>query len=224
MATHTSLKAQCQMIGWGLSSLRAAKTGKGVWLYEGADNLHPEEVVARAVSATGGSCSWCEGGSINLLLKAATLPVLAYRNPFNKRQDAIRRFLEAQLTILSAHGSELLDCSSAISPDELKSNIIEICTDAAIQKYYPRVKCDFVCDLANVIPVELRSQMLKKYLLRPYDYRAGWPDLTILSSDGLSLIEVKTTDQFHKSQLRFANEVAAPLGLKCSVVQVISSI
>ena len=212
------------MIGWSLSSLRAAKTGKGVWLFEGTDNLHPEEVVARAVSATGGNCSWCEGGSINLLLKAATLPVLSHRNPFNKRQDAIRRFLEAQLTILSAHGPELVDCSLAISPAELQRNIIEICTDTAIKKYYPRVYSDFICNLANAIPVELRSKMLQTYLLRPYDYRAGWPDLTVLSNDGLSFIEVKTTDQFHKSQLRFANEVAAPLGLKCSVVQVISSV
>lgn len=223
MASHPSLEIQCQMIGWDLSSLIAAQTGKKAWSFDGADNLHPEEVVARSVTAAGGDCSWCEGGSINLLLKAATLPVLTHRNLFSDRQDAIRRFLEAQLTILSEFGPELIDCSVTIPPAELQSNILAICANAFIQDSYPRVRADFVCRLAETIPVELRARMLRTYLLKPYDYRAGWPDLTVLDGNDLSFIEVKTTDRFHGSQLRFANEVAATLGLRCKVVQVIPS-
>jgi len=224
MATRASLEDQCQLIGWELSTLGATKTGKKSWSFEGVDSLHPEEVVARAVVAAGGDCSWCEGGSINLLLKAATLPVLVRRNAFDDRQDAIRRFLEAQLTILSEFGAELIDCSVAIPPAELQSNILEICVDSFIQDSYPRVRADFVCRLAEAMPVELRARMLKTYLLKPYDCRAGWPDLTVLGSEGLSFVEVKTTDRFHESQLRFADEVAAALGLRCKVVQVIPSI
>lgn len=209
------------MIGWGLSTLSAIQTGKKAWSYEGVDNLSPEEVVARAVAATDGDCSWCEGGSINLLLKAATLPVLSRRNSFNDRRDAVRRFLEAQLMILSEFADELIECSMTISPAELKSNILEICADIFIRGAYPRVRADFVCRLAEAIPVELRVRMLRTYLIKPYAYRAGWPDLTALGSDGLSFIEVKTTDRFHESQLRFADEVAATLGLSCKVVQVI---
>ncbi len=221
MATRPSLETQCQMIGWGLSTLSATQTEKRAWSYEGVDNLPPEEVVAHAVAVTGGACNWCEGGSINLLLKAVTLPVLIHRNSFNDRLDAVRRFLEAQLTILSEFGDELIECSMSISPAKLQSNILEICADAFIRESYPRVRADFVCRLAEAIPVELRVLILRTYLLKPYDYRAGWPDLTVLGSDGLSFIEVKTTDRFHESQLRFADEVAATLGLSCRVVQVI---
>lgn len=212
------------MIGWDLSTLCAAQTGTMAWSYEGADNLYPEEVVARAVAAVDGACSWCEGGAVNLLLKAAALPVLARRNSFNERLDAVRRFLEAQLTILSEFGAELIDCSMTIPPAELQSNILEICADSFIREAYPRVRADFVCRLAEVISVDLRARMLQTYLLKPYDYRAGWPDLTVLGSDGLSFVEVKTTDRLHESQLRFAGEVAATLGLRCRVVQVLPSV
>jgi len=221
MATRPSLETQCKTIGWGLSSLGAIRTGKKAWSFDGADNLNPEEVAARAVIAAGGDCSWCEGGSINLLLKAATLPVLVRRNLFSDRQDAIRRFLEAQLTILSEFGQELIDCSVTIPPVELRSNILEICSDGFIQDCYPRVRAAFVCTLAEAVSVDLRARMLKTYLVKPYDYRAGWPDLTVIDRDGLSFIEVKTTDYLHESQVRFAGEVASTLGLRCKVVQVI---
>lgn len=221
MPTRSSLESQCQMVGWELTTLGAIKAGKKTWSYQGRDDLTPEEVVVRAMTAAGGDCSWCEGGSINLLLKAATLPVLARRNIFNDRQDAICRYLEAQLTILSEFGTELVDCVTTISSADLEGNVREICADPFIKGAYPSVREDFVCRLAKAVPVELRARMLQTYLIKPYDYRSGWPDLTVISNDGLSFIEVKTTDKFHESQLRFAGEVAGNLGLKCKVVQVV---
>ncbi len=158
---------------------------------------------------------------MNLLLKAAVLPALARRNMFSDRQDAVRRFLEAQLTILADFNDELIYCARAITPLNLKENILEICSDSFVRDAYPRVEASFVFELAKVIPVELRDRLLKKYMIKPYDYRAGWPDLTILDGDGVSFVEVKTTDQLHESQIRFACEIAEPLGLKCTVVQVI---
>jgi hypothetical protein len=57
--------------------------------------------VAAQLAAVGFRCCWCEGGSLNLLMKAAALDVLVRRNIFGDREDAIRRFLEAQfLTII----------------------------------------------------------------------------------------------------------------------------
>ena len=56
---------------------------------------------------------------------------------------------------------------------------------------------------------------------KPYEYRAGWPDLTVVG-DSLRFVEVKTTDLLHESQIRFAKELALPLGLQCEVVQLCS--
>jgi len=195
--------------------------GKKSWAYEGATNLYPEEVVAKSLLATGNKCSWCEGGSVNLLLKAAALKTLARRNFFKDRKDAISRLLEAQLTILECYGGEILDGAATVSNAVLRQNIAEICADQFIRKTYPRVQQDFLFTLADSISAELRTRILQFHMLKPYEFRAGWPDLTVIGSEGLSFIEVKTTDRFHESQLRFAAEVAAPLGLQCSVIQLI---
>lgn len=224
MTKKSSLAAQCQEIGWSLTTINARRIDKKYWSTEFSSGLHPEEVVANTVLADGDRCSWCEGGSINLMLKAAMLDVLAYRNPFNKRDDAVSRYLEAQLTILTEYKSELIDCATSISDTEFKSNISEICTNSSINAYYPRVQQDFLYVLAETIPVSLRIRLLQTYMLKPYDYRAGWPDLTVIRNGELSFIEVKTTDRLHESQLRFATEVAVPLGLECQVIQVLPSI
>lgn len=157
---------------------------------------------------------------MNLMLKAAALEALARRNLFNDREDAVRRFLEAQLTLLTEYQAELIECAAKVTAAELRSNIVKICDDPFIKEAYPRVRPEFLCSLAETITVDLRIQLLQTYMIKPYDYRAGWPDLTVLNSEGVSFIEVKTTDRLHESQLRFASEVAAPLGLKCQVIQV----
>lgn len=216
-----NLKEQCKAIGWSLTTTNAHRITQNTWATEFATDLHPEEVVANAILASDSRCSWCEGGSINLMLKAAVLEVLARRNPFNKREDAVCCFLEAQLTLLAEYHPELIDCAAKITDAEFQSNIAEICANPFINKSYPRVRHDFLSMLAETIPVDLRIRLLQTYMLKPYDYRAGWPDLTVFRNGGISFIEVKTTDRLHESQLRFATEVATPLGLECQVVQVL---
>jgi hypothetical protein len=56
-------------------------------------------------------------------------------------------------------------------------------------------------------------------MIKPYDYRSGWPDLTVIEDGEVSFIEIKTTDLLHASQLRFAEEIAKPLGFSCSIIQ-----
>ncbi|WP_312779311.1 hypothetical protein, partial [Escherichia coli] len=35
----------------------------------------------------------------------------------------------------------------------------------------------------------------------PYQYRSGWPDLTLVYENCIEFVEVKTTDNLHKTQL-----------------------
>ncbi len=56
-------------------------------------------------------------------------------------------------------------------------------------------------------------------MTKPYEYRSGWPDLTVIDKSGVSFIEVKTTDSLHESKLRFAKEIAKPLGLVCCQIR-----
>jgi len=204
---------------WPLQRLGAARNGKKQWRLGNAVNVPPEVAVAEHVAAAGRLCSWCEGGSINLLIKAAALDTLARRNLFEDRSDAIRRYLEAQLTLLQDHKVEILSAVRSITPKRLAENIAEILADDFIREAYPRVKESFLLKLAATTGLDFIVRAATIFFTRPYEYRAGWPDLTILDDTGVQFIEVKTTDLLHDSQLRFAREVAAPLGLKCAVIQ-----
>jgi len=219
-----SLKGQCSALGWPLTTMTAhKKIGKKAWTTKLAKDLYPEQVVMFSVMSSGGKCSWCEGGSVNLMLKAAILEVLVSHNLYNgeDREDAISGFLESHLTLLNNHKGELIDCAERISDSELKNNIAEVCSNSLIKEFYPRVREDFLHSLVENMSVDLRIRLLETYMVNPYGYRAGWPDLIVLNNGEISFVEVKTTDRFHDSQLRFATEVAAPLGLKCQVIQVI---
>lgn len=221
MTRKSALEKQCELISWSFSSVTAVYSESGSWSFNGSYGLRPEEVVAQTMSNHDCICSWCEGGSINLMLKAASLSVLIRRNTFQDRSDAIRRYLEAQLTILSQYSDEIVECARSITHADLIRNIKEICADDFLRDAYPRVREEFLFKLADKISVDLRIQLLEKYMLKPYEYRAGWPDLTVISSEGISFVEVKTTDRLHDSQMRFANEIAAPLQLRCEIVRVI---
>ena len=213
------LEAQCTELGWPFHVMYAEYLDNKSWHEGSLYTLNPEEIVANLIFAQGRLCSWCEGGSVNLLMKAASLDFLAARNPFGDRQDVVRRYFEAQCTILNEVASDLLASIHQVTSPRLRENIAEVCSDLYIQEYYPRVKEEFLVLLAKAMEPEILSRIAKIFVQKPYDYRAGWPDLTVIEHKNVSFIEVKTTDRFHVSQLRFAREVAAPLGLACSVVQ-----
>jgi hypothetical protein len=223
MPRRPSLETQCEQIGWPIRVMHANYLGNKRWTDDLISDFYPEELVSARITAEGGMCSWCEGGSINLLIKAAALDALAKRNLFNDRTDAIRRFLEAQCTTLKEFETELLTCIRNVTLDRLSGNINEICDDQFIQEAYPRVRRDFLHLLVDVLKIDELTQIATVFMRNPYDYRSGWPDLTVIESGLLSFVEVKTTDLFHNSQLRFAEEIAKPLKLSCSTIQLKAS-
>ncbi len=197
----------------------AEYVSKKHWNYAGLQRLNPEEVICKQLTEKDKHCSWCEGASINILIKAATLDVLEKLNTFSDREDAVRRYLEAQLTILAKSKNEIIDQILSISKERLINNIIEICSDDIIKHFYPKIRFDFICLLSDSITRSDLFDIASIFSENPYDYRSGWPDITVIDKSGIEFIEVKTTDYLHASQLRFASDIAKPLGLSCSVYQ-----
>lgn len=78
-------------------------------------------------------------------------------------------------------------------------------------------------DLYSRLGAQGLASIAEVFVQNPYDYRAGWPDLTLAGEYGVRFVEVKTTDRFHESQVRFARDIAAPLGLRCEVAQLQSA-
>jgi len=159
------------------------------------------------------------GASALLLMKAAALETLAARNLFGDRVDAINRYLEAQMTILVEHTAEIVDTVRNISPDALERNVNELTKSSILASFFPRVKATFMLELFGHLGRDKLADILMAFSAAPYDYRAGWPDLIVIESGTMSLVEVKTSDKLLDSQLRFAIGIASPMGFACEVVR-----
>lgn len=215
------LSDQCTAIGWPVAQVSAARTAQKEWLLGDVAVPDPETVAAFHIRSLGEDCSWCEGASINLLIKAAALDTLARLNPFDDRADAVRRYLEAQFTILGANINEVLAAVANVNQHVVERNLREVLADPFIQEAYPRVNLPFATALLTALGTQRLLEIAQRFALKPYEYRSGWPDLTVIGKHGVRFVEVKTTDRLHASQIRFATEVAQPLGLVCSVLQVV---
>ena len=230
MMTTLTLKAQCEQINWPLHTMHALKIGAGKWK-EGQDSdLKPEQVVVTRLAAENRESCWDEGRGIYLLMKAAALDVLTKRSIFNgtwisPREDAIRGGF--RLETVKAYKLEILTCIKNISHRQLQENIAEICADPVIQHFFKKdyffkgIIQNFLSSLADSVDSDFITKIAAVFMRNPYGYGPGWPDLTVIDKNGLSFIEVKTTDRLHESQLRFAKEVAKPLGFVCCVVQLL---
>lgn len=214
-----TLSAQCDSIGWPLKMMQTMHLGGNDWCDTDGVILTAEEIVASRIEESGKTCSWCEGASMNILMKAASLDTLVKVNMFNDRHDAVVRYFEAQCYTIGTHRDELLNCIRSITIKHLRENIDEICSNKNIREQYPKLSNTFVHLLSHAIDMDRLAEIASIFSSNPYEYRAGWPDLTIIDNNSISFVEVKTTDLLHESQLRFAKEIATPLNLPCSVVK-----
>lgn len=215
----TSLALQCEGIGWSFTDLSAQKHDKRSWSIDGGIVGLPEEVVGRMYASSGAHVSFCEGGSMLLLMKAAALETLAKRNSFNDRSDAVIRYLEAQLTILAEHIAEIVETVRSISPDALARNLFELAESPTLRSFFPRVKPEFMLELYEQMGNEKLADLLLAFSVAPYEYRAGWPDLILLKNGAMKFVEVKTSDKLLDTQMRFAKGIGKPMGFDCGVVR-----
>lgn len=217
----STLEEQCSAISWSLDKISAIHSGKRMWTLGEQTDVAPEIAVAAYFAAAGESCSWCKGGSVKTLIKAAALDVLAPYSILKTRTDAARDAVESHFLRLKKHRDEILSAIRSISTVRLKNNVEEILSDDGVQMLYPRVTPEFVISLSLELGNEAIAGLADVLFRNASEYGKGWPDLTVIGNQGVHFIEVKTTDLLGESQVRFAREVAAPLGLRCGVVQLI---
>ncbi|MBK3901819.1 hypothetical protein GFM10_01955 [Pseudomonas aeruginosa] len=217
--SRISLSDQCLEVGWPLTEVLAHKQDKRSWSLDGESFWPPEVVVGQMYSNAGASVNFCEGGSVLLLMKAAALDALARLNIFNDRDDAINRYLEAQMVILADHTTEIIETVRTITPDVLARNVKELSESAMLQSFFSRVNQQFMLELFDHLGGNKLADILQAFSAAPYDYRAGWPDLIVLQDRMIKFVEVKTSDKLLESQLRFARGIGTPMSFDCSVVR-----
>ena len=146
--------------------------------------------------------SYCEGGAILLLIRAAALNYLHEINTFGSRGDAVRRFTEAQLAIHSDKLDKLCHVVKNASLFEVRENFREIYRDPYVQDWYPGLDDEKMLAIASALSMSCLSKITRAIGSDPYRFRKGWPDLTLANSKGKMIwAEVKTTDKLLTSQI-----------------------
>lgn len=162
----------------------------------------PEKAALEHFSEQGWHGSYCEGGAILILIRAAALDALDELNTFKSREDACRRFTEAQLEIQRDNIERICDAVRAVEPERVRKNFREIHLIHSNREHNPGLNEDFIGNLFSAIGADDLANITKAIGDDPYKYRNGWPDLTLVDSLGrMRWVEVKTTDKLHRSQI-----------------------
>jgi hypothetical protein len=165
------------------------------------DEILPEIAAWEHYRQNGFVGAYCEGGSILLLIRAAALDTLASLNSFNSRADARERFTEAQLVIHRDKSAKIIETIEAATADHVMSNFQEIYKSSFIQEVYPSLTVEAILSLFLALGSERLSVITKAIMEEPYQYRSGWPDLTMIRDGSIHWVEVKTNDKLHMSQI-----------------------
>lgn len=167
--------------------------------------------------------AYCEGGAILTVLKALALNKLTELNTFNSREDACIRFLEAQFTTLKEKKDEILKSIALTSDNEFLNNFSEIISYAFTKEVYPGLTVDFAHQLLNAVERRVFILVAEKFFESPYEYRNGWPDLTLVKNREVKFVEVKTTDKLHQSQIQILNQFRSLIPARFEVLRLIKS-
>lgn len=204
-----SLIKQCEELNLGLSILE---------LNYGSS---PEEAALSHFKLQGYVGTTNEGFMLQNTLKALMLDELTRLNTFNSRSDACTRFLEAQLTIHEHSTNTIIESIKNTSRLKFKNNLTEIISTLKSIGMDNGLSLEVGLALFDALHTETFMRLARKFSEEPYTYRKGWPDLTIVKNSKLKLIEVKTTDKLHTSQIKTIPMLVYVLGNKISVLKVV---
>lgn len=185
-----TLTEQCELLKLDLIDIKLKYSG------------YPEPAALQYFEQNGyiGTCN--EGTMILTILKALMLDKLSELNIFRDRNDACCRYLEAQFTILENNIDYIIKSISMTKRDQFIDNFKEIINQPFIQKEHPGNSVNVAVALFDATDTNTFINLAKKFSEDPYTYRSGWPDLTLVKDSKVYLIEVKTTDNLHNSQLK----------------------
>jgi hypothetical protein len=161
--------------------------------------------------------SFCEGGAVLLILKSLCLEKLVEANMFKSREDACKRYLEAQLAIHYKKRDIFLGAVEQTPLSAMLDCFSEIYHYPIVQDAYPGLTREVVEGLYRAIGIEKLAAILWVLLEEPYLYRKGWPDLTLFGNGTVRFVEIKQKDTLHASQITTISAMREATGLDFSV-------
>ena len=97
------------------------------------------------------------------------------------------------------------------------------CQELGLDAYIPDRKFRNRDPRFDSLGLKVLSEILSRFMTDPYSYRAEWPDLTIIKDNHFTLIEVKTNDALHDSQLSIIKDFIQQHSLPFFVLQIVKA-
>jgi len=153
-------------------------------------------------------------------------------------KEGWKHFMEGMGTMPLAIGLGLFDFENFVKDyatiaDDLKETVATVTRDTFLRNYRTLFKkgyCwlgaeeSFVTQLFDNLGNERLTRILDTFLVDPYAFSQGWPDLTIIGGEGIHLIEVKEKDKLTVSQLITIPAMAKAAHITVKVLQVSRSL
>lgn len=177
-----------------------------------------------------------EGGLLLNLIKCMSFPVLPERHRMTYIEAIYAQniaFNEGRVPV-----AYLLDALQRATPEQVKRNFASMLPPpppgplrrlfngtpparSSVLDYFPELETWMLLELLQVAGHDLLLRIASTFANDPYEYRKGWPDITMWKDGQLRFVEVKAPgDALGKSQRTIASTFAGPLGLDFSLAAV----
>jgi hypothetical protein len=179
-----------------------------------------------------------EGGLLLNLIKAMSFPTIEPRNRGT--------FIEALYAQNVAFDEDRYDLDwllrnvEVATKEQIESNFLLMCSrkkytritdygsstdSSSMLDSFPGIKKRMFVDLYDALGNQKLLEIARIFGEDPYEYRKGWPDITMWKDGKVRFLEVKSPgDQVHKSQVTIIDKFMKPLGLEFSLVDVHPSV
>ncbi len=158
----------------------------------------------------GHRCSYEEGAVLRKVLYSSYF----HRLP-EVTKEGWKHFMEGISTMPLAIGLGLFDFEDYVKDystiaDDLKETVATVTHDTFLRNYralfkkgYCWLGADerFAAKLFDKLGNERLKMILDTFLVDPYAFSRGWPDLTVIGDEDVSFVEVKENDKLTVSQL-----------------------
>lgn len=215
--------------------LKCGATGKEWVCPQYGTLLSVERAMLSHFQGEGWRGFWGEGGLLLTLIKAMSFAELGY--------DERTRYIEALYTLAAdpQYGrpykvADLLEQLSRATPEQVARNFDHMdsrgphthdgdgwtsTNTTSLQDNWPGLEKWMALELLAVAGVELLHHIAIVFATNPYEYRRGWPDITMWKNGQLRFVEVKAPgDTLGRSQKVIATSFARLLELDFSLVDV----
>lgn len=94
--------------------------------------------------------------------------------------------------------------------------------DALIHSYFPGLQHWMFVELHQVLGVQRLTAIARRFGDDPYQFRRGWPDLTLWKDGKVRFVEVKAPgDRIQASQKTIIEHFVQPLGLDLTLLEIL---